>query len=197
MPEKAKPQITAIILAAGGSTRFGASKQLHRYAGEPLVRRAVAAVLSAGIEEVIVVVGSGADEVSRMLDDMPDVRMVANAQWDTGIASSIKAGITATNQAEGVLITLADQPLIDSTALGHLIELFDETHRIIASKYADTIGVPAVFGVEHFEALKSLTGDHGAGLWIRQRIAEVTVVPLDAAAIDIDTPLDAARLEEP
>ena len=189
-------RIIAIVLAAGGSTRFGTPKQLHSHEGEPLVRRAVHAALGAGVEEVIVVIGSDARDVASALDGNPSVRTILNQDWNTGLASSLKVGLAAIGDSDGVLITLADQPLVDSTAIQRLIDRFDESHRIIASGYDNTTGVPAIFGNEHIDELKTLTGDYGAGKWIRSRIADVTIVPLEEAAIDIDTPADAARLEE-
>ena len=189
-------RITAIVLAAGGSTRFGKPKQLHLHEGEPLIRRAVDAALGAGVTDVIVVLGSDAEDIASALDGIAHARTIINNDWRSGLASSIKAGLDATSNADGVLITLADQPLVDATALSRLIDRFDDTHRIIASSYADIIGVPALFGIEYADDLRALTGDHGAGRWIRSRMSDVTDVPLDAAAIDIDTPADAARLEE-
>ena len=189
-------RITAIVLAAGGSTRFGKPKQLHLRDGEPLVRRAVDAALGAGVSDVIVVLGSNAGDVANALDGLAQARTTVNEDWQTGLSSSIKAGLDAIDEADGVLVILADQPLIDSSALSRLIDRFDDAHRIVASSYADTIGVPALFGIEHADELRALTGDHGAGHWLRGRMSDVTLVPLDAAAIDIDTPADAARLEE-
>lgn len=189
-------RITAIVLAAGGSTRFGKPKQLHVHDGEPLVRHAANAALGAGVSEVIVVLGSNAGDIASAVDGIAQARTIVNEDWHTGLASSIKAGLDAVNQTDGVLICLADQPLIDTTALTKLIDRFDDTHRVVASSYADTIGVPAVFGIEYADDLRALSGDHGAGQWLRGRMSDVTIVPLEGAAIDIDTPADAARLEE-
>lgn len=196
MQNATKQRIAAIVLAAGGSSRFGTPKQLHQYAGEPLIGRATSAALDAGANEAIVVLGSDANDVAKPLDGVLHVRTVINENWRTGLASSIRVGLLAITDADGVLITLADQPLVDSAALKKLIGRFDDNHRIIASGYDDTTGVPAIFGKEYIDELKTLTGDHGAGKWIQSRISEVTIVPLEAAAIDIDTPADAARLEE-
>ena len=189
-------RISAIVLAAGGSTRFGKPKQLILHDGEPLVGRAVNAALGAGVTDVIVVLGSDAEDIASTLDGIAQARTIINEEWRTGLASSIKAGLDAIDDADGFLIALSDQPLVDSTALTRLIDRFDETHRIVASSYAHTIGVPAIFGIEYADELRTLTGDHGAGQWIRARIADVTIVPLEEASIDIDTPADAARLEE-
>lgn len=189
-------RITAIVLAAGGSTRFGKPKQLHLHDGEPLVRHAVNAALGAGVTDVIVVLGSEAEDIAYALDGISHARTVINDDWRTGVASSIEVGLDAVHEADGILIALADQPLVDATALARLIDRFDDTHRLVASSYADTIGVPALFGVEYADELRTLTGDHGAGRWMKARISDVTIVPLEKAAIDIDTPADAARLDD-
>ena len=190
-------QIAAIILAAGGSTRFGSTKQLHRYDGEPLVKRAAMAALNAGADPVVVVLGFEADAIAPAFDDIPQIRVLINPDWTKGLASSLGVGLNAiARSSDGVLVMLSDQPLVDSPALMKLIEKFDDTHRIIASSYADTVGVPAIFGSEYVGELSALSGDRGAGQWLRKRMPDVTTVPLEAAAIDIDTAADAARLEE-
>jgi molybdenum cofactor cytidylyltransferase len=192
-----KHRIAAVILAAGGSTRFGSTKQLHRYDGEPLVKRAASAALNAGADPVVVVLGSDADAVAAILDDLPQLRVLINPDWTTGLASSLRVGLNAVaSESNGILVTLADQPMVDALALKRLIEQFDDTHRIVASSYADAVGVPVVFGTEFVDELSALTGERGAGQWLRKRMPDVTTVPLEAAAIDIDTAADAARLKE-
>ncbi len=192
-----KQRITTIILAAGGSTRFGKPKQLHLYDGEPLVQRAVNAALGAGSQEVVIVLGSDAEAIAAALDQDPQIQTVVNHDWNTGLASSLKVGLSAIGEAtDGILVMLADQLLVDASALSKLLEQFQAGHRIVASGYADTVGVPAVFGSEYMEELRILSGDHGAGQWIRAKLRDVTIVSLEAAAADVDTPGDAARLEE-
>jgi CTP:molybdopterin cytidylyltransferase MocA len=65
---------------------------------------------------------------------------------------------------------------------------------LVAAHYSGTIGAPAIFGSEFFGELKQLTGDHGAGKWLRERLEQVTNVDLDEAAMDIDTPDDLKHL---
>jgi CTP:molybdopterin cytidylyltransferase MocA len=93
-----------------------------------------------------------------------------------------------------VLVTLADQPLVDAAALARLLDAFAGGARVVAARYADALGAPALFGREHLPALHALEGDHGAGKWLRAHAALVTAVPMDAAALDVDTPADVARL---
>lgn len=189
-------RVTAIIPAAGEATRFGSLKQLHQHNGQSLLERAINAAADAGADPIIVVLGAEAEKI-RGLIEHPQLRVVVNENWNAGLASSLAAGIDAVNAlCDGMLVTLADQPLVDASALGRLLAVFDSEHRIVASSYGDAIGVPAVFGIEHRESLAGLSGDSGAGLWIRQRMSEVTIVQLDQAALDVDTILDAQRLEE-
>ena len=186
-----------MLLAAGGSSRLGEPKQLLVHGGEPLVRRAARAALDAGAAPVFAVLGAEAAPVRRALDGMREVRTVVNAAWATGLASSLAAGIGAARDAsecDGVLVLLADQPLVDAASLRRLLDAFGGERRVVASSYAGTLGVPAVFGREHLDALCALQGDRGAGAWLRGRAAEVTPVPMDAAALDVDTAADVARL---
>jgi molybdenum cofactor cytidylyltransferase len=131
------------------------------------------------------------------LSGLASVTIAVNPDWEKGLASSLAVGLSAfiaDDSCDAVLVTLADQPLVDGTALRRLVTAFDDEHRIIASAYDDTIGVPAVFGREHLNDLMRLTGDQGAGSWLRSRGGEVTRIPIYGAAFDIDRPSDLARL---
>jgi CTP:molybdopterin cytidylyltransferase MocA len=189
--------VGAVILAAGPSTRLGYSKQLIIHEGEPLVRRAAIAAVEAGAAPVIVVLGAQAEEIVPALALLPSVTLVMNEEWETGLASSLSTGLRAVYQnasCDGVLVMLADQPLIDAAALRQLLNAFNTDDRIIASEYDDTIGVPVVIGREHVPDLMQLKGDAGAGAWLRKRIGQVTRIPMARAAMDVDTPSDAERL---
>ena len=166
------------------------------YDGESLVRRAAIAATSAGALPVIVVLGADAEQISSAMSDLPAITIAFNAQWQTGLASSLSTGLRALegSDIDAALVTLADQPLVDGPALERLMSAFGDDRRIVASAYQGTIGVPAIFGKEHIPDLLQLTGDKGAGAWLRQRPDELTLVPLSAAAVDIDTREDTARL---
>jgi CTP:molybdopterin cytidylyltransferase MocA len=195
-PVKHAPRVAAVVLAAGGSARLGRPKQLLEHAGEPLVRRAAREALGAGAAPVVVVLGAQADAVRQALGGLP-VTTVVNDAWATGLASSLAAGVRealAEPSVGGVLVTLADQPLVDAAALARLLAAFPGEHGVVASTYADALGVPAIFARAHADALTHLTGDAGAGAWLRRRGDAVTRVPMDAAALDVDTEADVARL---
>ncbi len=146
---------------------------------------------------MVVVVGADAELVSPALSSLRDIRAVVNDRWQEGLSSSLACGVRAVlgiHECDGVLITLADQPLVDASALRTLLDAFYAQHQVVASEYGGTVGVPAVFGRQHLDSLMSLTGDTGAGAWLRSRESSVTRVPLPAAAHDVDTREDIARL---
>jgi len=131
------------------------------------------------------------------LSGLESVTLSVNPNWEKGLASSLAVGLSSflvDKSYDAVLVTLADQPLVDAAALRRLVTAFHVDRGIVASAYDDTIGVPAVFGREHFDDLMRLTGDRGAGSWLRSRQDEVTRVPLRSAGLDIDRPYDLARL---
>ncbi|MEO7366458.1 MAG: nucleotidyltransferase family protein [Gemmatimonadaceae bacterium] len=189
-------RIGAIVLAAGSSSRLGEPKQLIEIDGQPLVRRAVYAARNAGAYQIVVVVGAFAESVIAAVGDLTNVAFALNRDWKSGLASSLAVGVAAARRIrlDGVLVTTTDQPLIASASLRELIKEFESGHRIVAAAYNNIVGVPAVFGAEHFDDLMTLEGDEGAGQWLRSRPDEVTTIAIDNASIDIDTPADVARL---
>jgi CTP:molybdopterin cytidylyltransferase MocA len=194
-----RPRITTIVLAAGAATRFGSQKQLASFNGEPLLRRAVRHALSAGVESVTVVVGSNADLVSKVVDDLPGVRLAVNHEWRTGIASSIWAGISRmpVEAVDGLLLLAADQPLVDASALRVVIGALSPERRLVVAEYGEVIGVPALIGWEHVsELVLNVSGDRGAASWLRSRGELVTRMPLPEAAYDVDTVEGLAAIEQ-
>src|SRR6266446_1205878 len=107
---------TAIVLAAGLSSRFGSLKQLADYRGEPLVRHAARVALAAGCARTIVVIGN--ERVREALAGL-DVDVVFNDE--EGLSSSIRRGVRAA-EGDDVLLTLGDQPLVTPEHLKALIE---------------------------------------------------------------------------
>ncbi|HKY43419.1 MAG TPA: NTP transferase domain-containing protein, partial [Pyrinomonadaceae bacterium] len=84
--------VGAVILAAGSSSRMGTPKQILQFEGRSLLKRATLAALDAKCRPVVVVTGAHAELCRRELDGL-DVREVFNANWETGMASSVRAGI--------------------------------------------------------------------------------------------------------
>jgi xanthine/CO dehydrogenase XdhC/CoxF family maturation factor/CTP:molybdopterin cytidylyltransferase MocA len=184
------------ILAAGGSRRMGQPKQLVEIAGKSLIRIAAEAALAAGSASVHIVIGAEADRLRAELRELP-VEIVMNEGWQEGIASSIRAAVEAIERrehpVENLLLMLCDQPGVSGDFLRRLLAAHRATRApVIASRYPDGPGVPALFHASLFPALKALDGDTGARHVIRQLDREVVTIPFEDSA-DADTLADVAR----
>jgi molybdenum cofactor cytidylyltransferase len=170
---------------------MGRLKQLLPYRGKTLVEHAVEQALAAGFDPVIVVVGAEAESVRAALSAQP-VLVVENSTWHLGMGSSIAAGVGALRDTQTVAILLADQPLVESRHLREMQALLNVIDApAVAAQYKGTLGVPALFKRELFEALRSLDPAAGARGLLRAR---ATPFPLAEAAMDIDTPEDLAAI---
>jgi molybdenum cofactor cytidylyltransferase len=191
--------IGAIILAAGPSTRMGTPKQLLEFGGKTLLRRAVLVALQASCAPVIVVTGANAAISRESLREL-DVREIENQQWPSGMSSSVRTGIeelVRVNPASNAAVmVLCDQPLVTPEIILGLIGAYRETNcSIVASRYANSYGVPALFGRTHFSELRELKGDQGAKQIIKRHLRRAHLLSFPDSYIDIDTPDDFARLQ--
>jgi molybdenum cofactor cytidylyltransferase len=187
-------RIAALVLAAGGSTRMGAPKQLLRLEDRSFVRRAVEAASAAGCVPVFVVLGAGAERVREELTGLA-VRVVENAAWRDGLGGSIAAGLRALAREDvsACLVLLADQPLVGPCELERLLEAGAEGN-LVASRVDGALGPPALFPRALFPSLAALSGDAGARSLLRARSAGVVAVDLGLRALDVDTPADYGTL---
>jgi molybdenum cofactor cytidylyltransferase len=192
------PDIGAIILAAGGARRFGQPKQLLSFQGESLVRRSVRAVTEAGCASVAVVVGESAPAIETELSETSAVT-VPNPDWQGGLGTSIRCGLrhlrARVSDLEAVVIIACDQPFVEASIIGALIAEQKKSGKpIVASSYANTLGVPALFDRSCFEALLALSDDTGAKALLESRPNDVASIEFEKGAIDIDTPADFGRV---
>jgi molybdenum cofactor cytidylyltransferase len=184
--------IALVLLAAGGSTRMGSPKQLLPYRGQPLVRHTAEIALASGCDPVMVVLGSHANEIRAALDGL-EVVVVENTDWEQGMGTSIRAGVSGAEimGAEGVVLAMADQPLVTAEILKRLVEEHEETSRpIIASEYSGTVGVPAFFTREFFPKLKALMPTEDCKAVILANLEQSIRITCPEAEMDIDTPDD-------
>jgi len=187
-----------IILAAGSSSRMGQPKQQLVYQDKTLLQRAIEAAKGVQAHALLVVLGANNQTI---LDDVDSKHLdvVINPEWEQGMSSSIKSGITALQtlypKIDDVLMMLCDQPFVNTELLVKLIDAKPPTDdAIVACKYKDTIGVPVLFGKNWFADLQDLKGEDGAKKLLLTHQDKVVTVPFDKGSIDIDTPDDYQQL---
>ena len=188
-----------IILAAGSSSRFGHPKQLLQFEEKTLLRRTIESAQKSDCFPLVVVLGAYFEQIENEIIDF-DCAIVFNADWQTGMSSSIKIGVEKMLELapdiSAVVIALCDQPFVKSEHFNKLVEKFLETKKpIIASFYNETFGVPALFAKEMFSELSKLEGDKGAKEFIRKNLDLVEKIYLPEAEIDIDTKEDFEKLK--
>lgn len=193
-------KVAAVVLAAGNSSRFGQPKQLAIFQGEPFVRRIVTVAKDSGCAPIVVVVGADAAQIITTLAGST-VSIIENSNWSQGLGSSIAVGVKhavkTVPDLDAVILLTCDQPFVKSAALRQLIRLHLENGKpIVASSYAETLGVPALFDRSCFAELLQLNGDSGAKRIILARRHDVVPFNFALAGIDIDTPADYERLSE-
>lgn len=156
-------KISAIVLAAGQSRRIGINKLLLDIGGETLVERVVNVLLRSQVDEVIVVVGFDWKSVQSRLR-REDVRVVYNRRYREGMAASIREGLRYVAQdSHGVLIVLADHPLLTSQLIDQLIDAYRKTRKgIVCPTYEGNRGHPVIFNLKKYgKPLSQLKGDIG------------------------------------
>lgn len=176
--------VSAIILAAGSSSRMGQSKQLLPWNNETLLTHAIKTAMESRVGHIYVVLGSNAEAHKKAIEGLP-VSVVVNENWEKGMGSSLKAGLKHALQSQAVLIMVCDQPFVTADHLNNLIEVANQN--IVASKYLDAVGVPALFNKEMFDDLMNIGDEEGARKVILKHPHVLIVLP---SGMDLDTPED-------
>ena len=189
-----------IILAAGNSSRLGRPKQLLPYHNRSLLQNAVEQSLLVPECMVMVVTGASREIVESELNT-DHILVQHNAEWQTGMASSIKTGVSELlilyPSLDALLITVCDQPFLNAEILTSLITVYSRAKKdIVASAYNNTIGTPVLFSQKYFQQLQKLEGQEGAKKIIIQHPEDTTSVQFPLGEIDIDTADDYRRLTD-
>lgn len=177
----AADRVAAILLAAGGSSRFGPADKLHAALdGRPLVTHAAATIAALGFGTAIAVC---ARETAPLLAGFD---IVINDAPERGQSHSIRLGVARAlaRDVDAVLIALGDMPFVTA---GHLRGLLAAKGAIVASSLAGLTMPPALFSRDAAVGLLALYGDTGA----RALLGNAVTVSGDAATLrDIDRPSD-------
>jgi CTP:molybdopterin cytidylyltransferase MocA len=189
-------RVAAVLLAAGKSKRFGSNKLLHMVGRKRLIEWSLGTLIDSHPWKIAIVI-SEEDEFNDVLPK--DIIRIVNRSPEDGIGSSISLATRHLEKdVDGLLFTLADQPLLNKSDISALLsEFYRNRNSIIACASEDEVRNPILFPSMFFNELKELNDDKGARL-IALRHPEVLLkLPTDAShLLDIDTVEDLKRVEK-
>tara|TARA_R100000935_G_scaffold48778_1_gene73517 strand:- start:837 stop:1445 length:609 start_codon:yes stop_codon:yes gene_type:complete len=192
--------IGVVILAAGSSSRLGYSKQLVEFKGKCLLQHAIDVSDSLEFDTKILVLGARKEKIEGKID-LKGFEVVMNENWEKGMSSSIRIGISQSQELEHeldhIVILLSDQPFVSKESIEDLIKVqLDKNCQATFSEYAGDIGVPAIFSAEVFHDLKELKGDQGAKKLIHNKKLDYEIVKFEMGNFDVDTAEDVELLRK-
>ena len=175
---------------------MGSPKQLLEIAGRPLLERIVAAACASRLDEVVVVLGAGAQGI-RDAVDVGRARVIVNERYADGMSTSLRAGVGAlSDEVDRAVVILADQPDVDASLIDQLLDTQESSMLPAAALDFDgLLHPPAVLARELWPRIDELQGDVGLRQLLRQhpdRVARIRASRPTSHPVDIDTPDDAA-----
>lgn len=186
--------ITCVILAAGQSARFGKVKALAEFQEKTLIDHALTAAKLSECCDVHVVLGAHKRVIENNINS-DHYNLIYNPDHNSGMASSIKLAVTTLKEHDALLFITVDQPLVQAKHLNQLISMHKKFgNRMVAAKYSGSVGIPAIFPRNYYNALMRLEGDKGA----KKLLTTTTIlkVELPQAQFDIDLPAELEVLEK-
>jgi len=192
-------RVSAIVLAAGLSSRMGTAKALVRIGGKTMLERVLGTLRESLVSEIVVVLGHSAGTIQRSID-FGNARPVINDSYREGMAGSLNIGLSnVSDHADAALIVLADQPFLKPETINCLIDEYrSKRPEIVIPVYRGFRGNPVLLSRSVFPELASLTGDIGCRAIFGNHTRGILKVPVDDAGtlVDLDTKEDIHRIEQ-
>jgi molybdenum cofactor cytidylyltransferase len=180
--------VSAVVAAAGLSTRFGGpNKLLQPWDDSTIVGTVVSTLLSCGLPAIVV---TGRDALL-VAETVAPAQTVFNPEFQSGLGTSIACGVRTAPAGHGVLIALGDMPSLRREVVLQLLAGYDAPDAIVAPAYADEPdrpGHPVLFGLDYREALCGLSGDEGAREVLQANRRRLILLPVLGGLEDIDEP---------
>lgn len=191
-----EPIVSAVLLAAGLSSRMGRTKQLLVLGDKPVVRRCLDTLLDAGVRDIVVVIGLQGGDITETLRGAP-VNILVNDIPNSDMAESMRIGLRGlSHKPTGVLVCLSDHPLVSTKTVSVLCnEHRVDQEKIIVPVYNGRRGHPTLFPATIIQELFS-------GMTLRdiirsdpQRVRSVDVDD-EGVVLDMDTEEDYRNMAE-
>ena len=192
-------RVSAILLAAGTSSRMGQAKQLLPLGSSTVLAQTLAHTRAAGVDEVVLVLGSSAESIRHHLS-LDGVKVVVNPSYEQGMASSLRTGLSALDpQSAAALIILGDQPFTSPQTLDRIIQAYRDTGApIVIPTWQGTRGNPVLLDRSLFSEALALQGDVGCRAIFSRHLEEILNVEVEenGVLLDIDDRADYERLSK-
>jgi len=178
---------SAVVLAAGSSTRMGTVKQLLPLGGRPLLQHVLDNVRESAVGEIILVLGHAADAIRQKVE-LRDVKVVLNGNYRQGMGSSLRLGLsTVDSRSEAALIVLADQPFVRAATFDRLFTEHTRTKaQIVIPTYRGFRGNPVLLDRSVFSEVMGLTGDIGCRAIFGDHLEGIGKLSVDDPGILLD-----------
>lgn len=194
--------ITAILLAAGLSSRMGKPKLLLPWGSTTVLGQVVSTFAAAGMEKIVVVTGGSREQiekhVSELANDFP-IRVVYNPAYDRGeMLSSIQAGLSALDsRTQAALIGLGDQPQVREKTVQVICSAFVQTgYPLVIPSYQNRRGHPWLAARPIWPKILALPLSTTPRHFLNTYVGQVKYVDADESILqDLDTPEDYARMQ--
>lgn len=186
--------ISAIILAAGISSRMGTPKMMLPWDGRTVLGRVISVFTKAGIDDVLVITGGARSEVEKIIDQY-GARSVYNDKYASGeMISSLQCGLRAqTPEAAAILVGLGDQPQVQERTVRSICAAFHETRsEIIVPSFRMKRGHPWLVARPLWNEILNMKLPQTPRDFLNAHADDICYINVDDPHIlaDLDTPED-------
>ncbi len=192
---KRNNQITAILLAAGGSSRLGQPKQLIPFKNELLINYIIDQINHGGLSNIRIILGSHFSDIKKQIKNK-NLEIIHNPNWEEGISSSIKSGLRNLKPGtEAVIIFIVDQPFLNSELISEILQKFRTSRaNIIAACVSSQVVHPVLYRKEVFAKLMELRDDVGGKAIFGNEFVETVNWKDEKLLLDIDSTNDLEKI---
>ncbi len=202
MTDTSNGRVSAVVLAAGTSTRMGRPKQLLPLGGTTVLAHTIENIRSAGLDEIVLVLGASAEAIRQQLPQalIENLKIVVNHAYRQGMASSLREGLSHVDpRSDAALILLGDQPFIQPQTLRQIMDGHRGSRaQIVIPSYQGNRGNPVLLGRSVFSEVMALEGDTGCRAIFNNHLDTIFKVEVEDPGIllDLDIQEDYDRLKQ-
>ena len=191
--------VTGVILAAGGSSRFGLENKLFsEIDGVSIIYKSAQKLLDSKVDLIKVITGYQSERIEEELGQM-NMDFVYNKEWKIGQSSSVKMGLSKRRENNAVMFTLGDMPFVKTGTINKIIEAGEngDENEIVVAGYKGIRGNPVLFNSDMLGPLEEkLRGDTGGRKLLKNENINLIETGDRGVLFDIDTEDDLIKARD-